>query len=479
MNENYSLVPSQNDRIAVATDIFSNLLTAQGLPADNIIASTTERDIILNNLPSLIASLPMEEKREARYLSKFYAATAIGLFDAGLNYVWNEVVLNLRKKAILYGIDLFFDAAVGGKNRDDYKDEKDLPALKDKVLLDTCLKIELISNIVYKKVDTILTMRNEIAASHPNVESIGGYELLGWLQTCVKDVLQYSPSASAIQIRQLITNLKQETTIIQGTLLSHFKDALNTLGRGHIHNMLITLFGIFVDDNTHQILKKNIAILAPEVWIHADGNVKYNIGAKIDGYRTNIQTNKVNNGIEFLTIVNGLQFQSLPERTYAIGDLCDRLLATHMSYDNFHHEPPVAREILKYIKSSSDIPKEIIPKLTKTVLQCRLGRGLSYCEGVSPNGLPLYDRILGMLDEDGVVWCIIELFDPSIKEQIAKPICQIHLKMILCQLKSITVGEKLKEVLDYLLNDIPNAWQADRKQEFIRLTQPFISWGRK
>ena len=29
---------------------------------------------------------------------KFVVGAAIGLFDASLNYVWNEVVLNLRKK---------------------------------------------------------------------------------------------------------------------------------------------------------------------------------------------------------------------------------------------------------------------------------------------------------------------------------------------------------------------------------------------
>ena len=129
------------------------------------------------NPPDFLSLLPPEVKQDARYLSKFIGATAIGLFDAALNYVWNEVVLNLRKKAVVYGLDLFFDAAVGGTNRADYKDEADLEGIKDCVLLATCKKLELISDVVYKKLDHILMMRNEVAASHPNVERIGGVRI--------------------------------------------------------------------------------------------------------------------------------------------------------------------------------------------------------------------------------------------------------------------------------------------------------------
>jgi hypothetical protein len=88
--------------------------------------------------------------------------------------IWNEVVLNLRKKVVIYGIDIFYNAAVSGNNRESYKDESDLDGLRDSVLLNTCRKLELISDVVYWKLDHILTMRNEVAASHPNVKSIGG-----------------------------------------------------------------------------------------------------------------------------------------------------------------------------------------------------------------------------------------------------------------------------------------------------------------
>lgn len=52
-----------------------------GLPNDNIIAEQSERQIIGQNLPAYIASLPNEVKRDARYLSKFVVGAGFGLFD--------------------------------------------------------------------------------------------------------------------------------------------------------------------------------------------------------------------------------------------------------------------------------------------------------------------------------------------------------------------------------------------------------------
>jgi len=175
------LTKPQGGLLSTDTTKFEGYLAHLGLPTENIIASLPERKIIENNLPAFIESLPAEVKRDARYLSKFVAGAAIGLFDASLNYVWNEVVINLREKVVVYGLDMFFDAAVGGGRREFYSTEDDLSGLKDNTLVNTCRKLELISDIVYTKLNHILTMRNDIGASHPNSYSINAYELLGWL----------------------------------------------------------------------------------------------------------------------------------------------------------------------------------------------------------------------------------------------------------------------------------------------------------
>ncbi len=312
MNNDLSVRKIEPRELAAETNLFTGYLTQIGLPTDNVIATTAERDIVASNLPAFLNTLSPEEKRDARYLSKFVGATAIGLFDAALNYIWNEVVLNLRRKIVIYGLDLFFDAAVGGKLRELYKDESDLGGLKDSVLLDTCLKLELISDVVYRKLDHILTMRNEVAASHPNVESIGGFELLGWMQTCVKDVLQDRPSDSAIRIKSIVNNLRDATSVIDADTTQRFASELKNLSLPHVHNLLITFFGIFVGRDTDQVQRKNIAQLIPGIWCHAEERVKYRVGAMIDGYRTNLERDKLARGIELLGIVDGKAYESLP-----------------------------------------------------------------------------------------------------------------------------------------------------------------------
>ena len=472
-----SLQPITPSDLAAETNVYTSYLAQVGLPIDNIIATTEERGVVATNLPAFLAALSLEVKREARYLSKFVGASAVGLFDAALNYVWNEVVLNLRKKASVYGIDLFFDATVGGKYRDFYKDESDLDGLKDSVLLDTCRKLELISDVVYRKLDHILTMRNEVAASHPNVESIGGFELLGWLQTCVKDVLQDKPSDSAIRIRSLVNNLKAKTSAVDADTEGRFAAELKNLSLPHVHNLLITLFGIFVAATTEQILRKNITIFAPHLWRHAEERVKYRIGTMIDGYRTNLHDEKLALGQQFLAVVDGKAFESLPARIVALQNLSLQLEEAHAGYDNYYHEPPVMKEILSYCKRSPDIPKQLLPVLTQTILACRLGRGLSYREGVSPGGLPLYGQFLGLLDDDGIVQCIISLFKPDINSKLRNAICQNHLAAVLQILRSIVISDRLKQALDYLLADVPDAHRASSKKDFLELTSPLIQWG--
>lgn len=187
-----SLVDPQAQRLV-------DFLRDAGLPYDNIMADPQERAIIAANLPAYLSTLSPQVKRDARYLSKFVIGAGSGLFDYALNAIWNEVVIDLRKKASLYGLDIFFDAAVGGsKTREFYKSEDDLGSLKDSVLLDTCRKLELISDVTYKKLKHILDMRNDIGISHPTTYTINAYELLGWLQTCVQDVLNDRPTDAAI-----------------------------------------------------------------------------------------------------------------------------------------------------------------------------------------------------------------------------------------------------------------------------------------
>jgi len=212
------VVKKSNELIDPQAQMLVGFLQDMGLPSDNIIADQAERKTIGDNLDGLIRDLPDEIKKDARYLSKFVIGAGVGLFDYSLNAVWNEVVINLRKKAAIYGLDIFFDSAVGGsKAREYYKTEEDLASIKDSVLLDTCRKLELISDTTYKKLKHILDMRNDIGISHPTNYAINAFELLGWLKTCISEVLNDNPTEAALKVQAFLQNLRMKTDALDST----------------------------------------------------------------------------------------------------------------------------------------------------------------------------------------------------------------------------------------------------------------------
>lgn len=459
--------------LAAESNAFLGHLEQMGLPSDGIIATTPERNVVSENLYNFLEALDPATKSEARYLSKFVGASAIGLFDAALNYLWNEVVLNLRSKAMVYGLDLFYDAAVGDKIRDTYKDEADLVGIKDGVLLDTCRKLEIVSDIVYKKLDYIRIMRNDLAASHPNVGRIGGYELMGWLQTCVTEVLEDQPSESAIRIKTLVANLKKHTAPISSETASRINGDIGSLSTIHVDNLLTTFFGIYVSPSTDQVLRKNISMISKTLWRLSNDKPKLKIGSQANSFMINLDTEKQLLGFEFLDHVDGREFVPESAKAAALRDLAEKLLQVHSEWDNFHHEPVVMEEILKYCKKSTDIPKRVRPLLVDAVTTCRIGNGVQYRDGVSPAGKPLYDAFFEILDDDGIVDFIVSIRKFNIISKLETTRCQNHFLAILNILEGIVVDGRLDEAISLLKQKYKEAPRALSSKDFKKIMLPY------
>lgn len=470
-------VKSETGLLATDTTKFEAYLEHLGLPTENIIAPLAERKNIENNLPAFIESLPPEVKRDARYLSKFVAGAAIGLFDASLNYVWNEVVLNLREKVVVYGLDMFFDAAVGGGRRELYSTEEDLSGLKDNTLINTCRKLELISDVVYTKLNHILTMRNDIGASHPNVYSINAFELLGWLQTCVQDILNDKPSASAIQIKSFIENLKKSTVVLDEATILSMERPLNDLSLQNTDNLLNSVFGIYAADATSNVVRKNIALFAPHIWNRSSDNVKYKLGVTIDGYKNNLHNEKHALGMEFFTFCGGNRYQSLDSRIIALDGHADDLLDARYAWDNFYNEPPHMRKILSYLGTENDLPVERSQKIIKTVLICRIGKGIPYNAGVSPAGKPLYDQFFNLLGDQNIILTLIAMHSNEVRVNLDNRYCQDHMVSVLGILKSNARSERVQEILDYLIANKAILNKIHNDKRYKDLAKNHINFG--
>ncbi len=448
-----------------------------GLPSDNIIAAQEERAIIGQNLPAYIESLPTEIKQDARYLSKFVVGAGFGLFDYSLNAIWNEVVIDLRKKAIAYGIDIFFDSAIGGgKSREFYKTDDDLASLKDAVLLDTCRKLELISDTTYKKLKHILDMRNDIGISHPTNYTINAFELLGWLQTCIQDVLRDKPTEAALQVQAFIKNLKTYTSPIDPANQKTIQSKVAELACHHLASILRTTFGIYVASDTDAQVRKNISLFAPTIWKNCNDDSKFKLGIVLEGYNTNLYKEKYQLGEQFFQVVGGNPFRSPSERTVIIDTLLDQLLEKHNGWDNFHHEAPVADSIASYVQEQSNILPNNAEKLVKIFLMCRIGRGVTFCNGVSPRGKEYYDHVLGKLGDKYAPHGMAVLTHYEIQRKLESQICRVQAREALEAIKKSVVNARLIECLDYLHSKIEHTGRAVFDNNFQKLSSEYIKW---
>ncbi len=474
-----NLIPNRpNELIDPQAQRIVDFLRDIGLPSENIIADQSERAIIGANLFTYLQTLPPEVKRGARYLSKFVVGAGFGLFDYSLNAIWNEVVLDLRKKATLYGLDIFFDAAVGGgKARDFYNTEDDLAALKDSVLLDTCRKLELISDTTYKKLKHILDMRNDIGISHPTSYDINAFELLGWLQTCVQDVLNDRPTEAALQVQAFVGNLKAQTQPLDALARNNFEQGVSRLSSQLCGNLLRTVFGLYVSPDTDPAVRKNISTIAPTLWSNCVDEPKHKLGIVLEGYKTNLHNDKYALGEQFFEVVKGNSFRSPSDRAVILNELLTELNDKHNGWDNFFHETPVIANICSYIPDQNAIFPNLAERLFKTVLICRIGRGMAYCNGVSPGGREYYDKILRLSGDQYAPMVMALLTHYEVQGLLGRVVCRQQAKHALLEVRQNVINQRLVECLNYLIDKIESSQYCVTSTEFKNLSAQIINWN--
>ena len=136
-----------------------------GLPSQSVLVSVPERAQVVNNMEAIVAELDPSRRLAAMYISKFIAACVTGLFDAALNYLWDETIRNLRAKVARFDLEYFYDSVITDPNRrSKLKDENDLVKLDDWELILGCRETGIITQIGYRHLDYIRDMRNYASA---------------------------------------------------------------------------------------------------------------------------------------------------------------------------------------------------------------------------------------------------------------------------------------------------------------------------
>jgi hypothetical protein len=161
-----------------------------------------------------------------------------------------------------------------------------------------------------------------------------------------------------------------------------------------------------------------------------------------------------------------------------LNELITDLLDKHNGWDNFYHEAPVAATLCSYISDQSSIFPNLAERLFKTVLTCRIGRGVTYNNGVSPRGKSYYDWVLSLAGDTYTPLIMVLLTHYEVQGQLARTICRAQAKQALESVRRNVINQRLIECLDYLITNIEKSATCMTSGEFKRLSANYITWSR-
>ncbi len=413
-----------------------------GLPTENVLVPVSERVKVFGNVESVLDLLDNKYKNNSIYISKFIAATASGLFDAALNYLWDETIFELRKRIARHDLDYFFDLAVtNAEKRKKLSSEDDLAKLDDSELIRGADEVGLISDLGFKHLDFIRYMRNWASAAHPNQNQITGLQLISWLETCIREVITLPETNATAQIRKLLANVRANA--VDAGVAKKISAFFVELTVEQCNNLMLGFFGLYTNDQTIPQARVNVNLLAPLLWPLVDESTKRGFGVRYGQFTANNDLPKSKWAREFLDAVGGASYIPDGIRAAEISTAIDELLAAHNSWNNFNIEPSFARRIETLIGDKGDLPSQVIDRYVEALVDVFLTNG----NGESWAADPIYKRLLAKLDSNQALLAALSFRKKRIASKLQFSKCQAKFREVVGIAKTKVSSPQGTEIL--------------------------------
>jgi hypothetical protein len=364
-----------------------------GLPTENVLVPVAERYRVFKNVDEVLGLLSVDYKAKSVYVSKLIAAAASGLFDAALNYLWDETIYELRKRVSVYDLEYFYDLAVTSpEKRKRLSSAEDLSKIDDNDLIRGATELGLISELGFKHLDYVRYMRNWASAAHPNQNQITGLQLIAWFETCIKEVITLPETNQTAQIKTLLANVK--THVIDKPMAQQISGFFVQLPSDQSANLMSGFFGIYTNDNSLPAARDNIKLLSPALWPFVPELTRNAIGVKYGQFTANNDAAKAKLAREFLDGVGGASYIPETIRAAEIGTAIDELLAAHRGWNNFNVEPSFARRLASLVGDKGIIPSAVLEQYIEGLVEVFLTNG----HGTAWSADEIYKILLAKLD---------------------------------------------------------------------------------
>jgi len=449
-------------------------LEATGLPVRDVLVSAEERRAVIHAFQDAIAVLPLDRRENAYYLSKYVVAITIGLFDAALNYLWNETVVALRHLVSHTDMQFFFDTIEKRPDvRKTLQSAEDLSKIGEGVLIDGCYRIALLSEVNHARLKHINFMRNHASAAHPNQNDLTGAEMIGWLSNCLRYVITAEPSLEVTRVDRLLHQIRNSP--ISPADVPVITNGLLQLPRPRIDDLLWTIQGIYCDTSQQSQTRTNIDYLSKTIWNASTKGRRHEVGARYAEFVKHAEADKKVLLHNFLTVVEGLNYRSEEVLVVEMLDSLRTLRSVHIANDNFYNERNYARLLAASLPQSGRVPDAVRSEWVKIISLCYIGNGLGYREGVDEVAENYYIGYIAKFEEPEILE-FLELFaDPDFicdlsldkPDQRARQLTT-HLKSRTKQLHIIAVLDEILRAPKQTLHKISNVTRFERAMRNVR-----------
>ncbi len=373
--------------------------------------SVEERRTVFTNFEGAISNLDPSDRGRALYLSKFLAAVGAGLFDAALNYLWDETVAELRRRIASYDLAYFYDVAVTSpERRKQLRTADDLSRVEDQELIRAAREMALISSVGFQQLDLIRYMRNHASAAHPNQNDVLAYQLLGFLQTCIVEVITLPESNEVAETKRLLRNVREGTVDTSSAAVA--AEFFRGLGQVQADNIAAGLFGIYVEDQSTEPARDAVRLLLPQLWILVSEEQRQQFGVRYGRYAANGDTAQASLARQLLDVVGGSAYLPEPVRVSELASAIEDLQAAHRGFNNFYTEPAPARRLNAL--AGEHLPNAVLAPYVSTLVDVFLTNG----NGVAWNAEPQYREMISRFTPEAAETAVRHLFSESTQSML-------------------------------------------------------------
>lgn len=446
MHDNNVIVADANEvnsSLSVYENEMLEYMAQLGLPVEDVFVPVNERKKLVRNFGDIVSELRDEDLGEARYISKFMAAATAGLFDAALNYLWDETIFQLRKRIASYDIEYFYDVAVTTEKRKKLSGVDDLCKLDDSELIQGAKEIDMISDIGYRHLDYIKYMRNWASAAHPNQTELTGLQLISWMETCIKEVINLPNSIITIETGRFIKNMKERAFTSEE--VGAFTSFIGNLTTEKINNLAMGLFGIYYRAETEMFVRDNVKQVFPLIWERISEDTKNDFGIKYARFAVNGDVIEAKNSRELLEMVDGQAYFPEEIRITELGSAIEQLREAHEGLNNFYREPTFALQLSRVV-GKKEVPRQINRKYVHTLIDCYIGNGYGICWDADE----IYRKLIERFNQEQITIAVFTIMDEHVASMLQFKECRNKYMEMIELMKEKNTSPAISELIDLI-----------------------------